>query len=151
MLPKRFPTVRRRVRRSAVAVAGPALALGLALVVAGCGGAVQVQPTTPAGSSKLVSRGEVDSPLTDIQNHLQCMRDGHLPVQVVAPTRMQVGPAPAGAMIVFTPTPGAAQRDQIVGYAQNAEVIGSALVYPNQAPEPVLSVIEACLAQGVQG
>jgi hypothetical protein len=52
---------------------------------------------------------------------------------------------------VFTPTPGAAQRDQIVGGAQAAEVIGSALVYPNQGSGPVLSVIEACLAHGVQG
>jgi hypothetical protein len=139
--------MRRRAVRSAPAVA----ALALALALAGCGGAIRVQPTTPAGSSKLASRGEVDSPLTDIRNHLGCLRDDHLPVEVVSPTRMQVGAAPAGATIVFAATPGAAQRDQIVGTAQGAEVIGSALVYPNQAPESVLSGIEACLAQGVQG
>jgi hypothetical protein len=34
---------------------------------------------------------------------------------------------------------------------QGAEVIGSALVYPHQTPDSVLSSIEACLAQGVQG
>ena len=39
--------------------------------------------TTPAGSSQLASRGQVDSPLSDIRNHLGCMRDAHLPVQVV--------------------------------------------------------------------
>jgi hypothetical protein len=127
------------------------VALGLALAVAGCGGAVKVQPTTPAGSTKLASRGEVDSPLTDMRDHLGCMRDGHLQVRVVSPTRLQVGPAPAGATIVFAASQGAGQADQINGGIQGAEVIGSALVYPNQAPEPVLSTIEACLAQGVQG
>ena len=124
---------------------------GLALAVGGCGGAVRVQPTTPAGSSTPASRGQVDSPLTDIRNHVGCMRDGHLPVQVVSPTRLQVGAGPAGATIVFSSTPGAAQAYQINGSAQDAEVIGSALVSPHQAPENVLSVIEACLAQGVQG
>jgi hypothetical protein len=72
-------------------------------------------------------------------------------VKVASPTRLQVGPAPAGATIVFASTPGAAQAYQINGSAQRAEVIGSALVYPNQSPEPALSVIEACLAHGVQG
>src|SRR5438067_8478974 len=88
----------------------------LALALAGCG-AVKVQPTTSAGSSKLASRGDVDSPLTDMRNHLGCLRDAHLPVRVVSPTRLQVGPA-AGPVIVFTATPGAAQADQIDGSAQ---------------------------------
>jgi hypothetical protein len=147
MSPKKLPTQRRVAAWPALALAG----LALVLTVTGCGGAVRVQPTTPAGSSNLASRGAVDSPVTDIRNHLGCMRDGHLQVQVVSPTRLQVGPAPNGATIVFAATPGAGQSDQIIGSAQGAEVIGSALVYPNQAPEPVLSVIEACLAQGVQG
>ena len=141
--------MRRAARWPAVAIAG--LALALALAVGGCGGAVRVQPTTPAGSSTRASRGQVDSPLSDIRNHLGCMRDAHLPVQVVSPTRLQVGAAPAGATIVFSSTPGAAQAYQINGQTQDAEVIGSALVSPNQAPENVLNVIEACLAQGVQG
>jgi hypothetical protein len=129
----------------------PWLGLALtALALAGCG-SVQVQPASSAGSTKLASRGRVDSPATNMHNYLGCMRAGHLPVQSVSPTRLQVGPAPAGATIVFTPTPGASQADQIRGSAQGAEVIGSALVYPNQAPEPALSVIEACLARGVQG
>ena len=122
-----------------------------AVAVAGCGGAVKVQPTAPTGSTKLASRGQVDNPATDIRNHLGCMRDAHIPVQVVSPTRLQVGPVPSGATIVFAATPGSSQAYQINGSSQGAEVIGSALVYPNQAPEPVLSVIEACLAQGVQG
>jgi hypothetical protein len=122
----------------------------LALALAGCG-AVNVQPTTPAGSSKLASRGEVDSPLTDMRNHLGCLRDAHLPVQVVSPTRLQVGPAAAGPVIIFASTPGAAQADQIDGSAQGAEVIGTALVYPNRGSDAEMSSIAACLAQGVQG
>jgi hypothetical protein len=120
-----------------------------ALALTGCG-AVQVQPTTPAGSVKLASRGAVDSPVK-MKNHLECLRDAHLPVQVVSSTRLQIGPAPAGPTIVFSPTAGAAQAYQIDGSAQAAEVIGSALVYPNQASDGEMATIGTCLAQGVQG
>ena len=54
------------------------------------------------------------------------------PVQVLSPTKLQVGAAPAGPTVVFTPTAGAAQAQQIDGNAQGAEVIGPALMYPNQ-------------------
>jgi hypothetical protein len=133
-----------RPKRLLTAVAVAALAL------AGCGGAVQVQPTTPAGSTQLASRGRVDSPVK-MKNHLECLRDAHLPVQVVSPTRVQVGAPPAGPTIVFAATPGAAQAFQIDGSAQAAEVIGSALVYPNQGSDGEMATIGACLAQGVQG
>src|SRR5262249_52649103 len=91
----------------------------VAFALAGCG-AVKVQPSTPAGSSKLASRGEVDSPVT-MKNHLTCLRAAHVPVQVLSATKVQVGAAPAGPTIVFTPTPGSAQADQIKGSAQGAE------------------------------
>jgi hypothetical protein len=120
-----------------------------ALFLAGCG-AVKVQPTTPAGSSTLASRGKVDRPVA-MRNHVGCLRDAHLPVQVVSSTRLQIGPAPSGPTIVFTPTPGAAQAQQIDGNAEAAEVIGTALVYPNQGSGAELSTIGTCLAQGVQG
>ena len=136
-----------RAKRVVTAVALAALAL----VLTACGGSVQVQPTAPAGSSKLASRGDVDSPLTDMRNHLECLRDAHLPVRVASSTRLQVGPASAGPTIVFAATPGAAQAYQIDGSAQAAEVIGSALVYPNQGSDAELGAISACLSQGVQG
>ena len=123
--------------------------LGL-VALAGCG-AVKVQPTAPAGSTKLVSRGKVDSPLTDMHNHLECLRGEHLAVQVISSTKLQVGPAPAGPTIVFTPTAGAAQARQIDATAQGAEVIGTALLYPNQGSDSELTGIEDCLDQGVQG
>jgi hypothetical protein len=124
------------------------LACGVAL--AGCG-AVRVQPNTPAGATHLASRGQVDSPLTDMDNHLGCIRSAHVPVQVVSPIKLQVGTAPTGPVVVFTSTPGAAQDYQIEGKAQGAEVIGTALLYPNQGPDPEVAAIEACLDQGVQG
>jgi hypothetical protein len=120
-----------------------------ALAVAGCG-AVNVHPSTPAGSSKLVSRGAIDNPSTDVDNHLACLRGQRLPVQVVSPTRLQVGAAPAGPTIVFTASLASAQAAQIDGRAQGAEVIGTALVYPNQGSDGELATIGACLAQGVQ-
>lgn len=122
-----------------------------ALALAGCGGAVRIQPTTPGGSSPLASRGKVDSPLTDVRNHLGCLRDAHLSVKVQSPTVLQVGAPPGGPTIAFAPTPGAAQAYQIDGSTQNAEAIGAALVYPHQGSDDVLTRIEECLAQGVQG
>jgi len=124
--------------------------LGCAAALAGCG-AVRVQPTTPSGSKTLASRGRVDSPLTDMDNHLGCIRSAHLPVQVVSPIQLQVGALPSGPTIVFTNTPGAAQSDQIEGQSQGAEVIGTALLYPHQGSDAELASLAACLQQGVSG
>jgi hypothetical protein len=128
----------------------PAAAVA-AIAIAGCGGSVKVQPTTASGSTALASRGLIDNPATKDHNHLGCLRASHLAVQVLSPIKLQVGAAPSGPTIVFTPTPGAAQAAQIDGKSQAAEVIGAALVYPNQGTTAELSRIEACLAQGVQG
>ena len=127
----------------------PAVGLTL-LAIAGCGGAVQVQPKIANGSTQLASRGRIDSP-SRAYNHLSCLRDAHLPVQVVSETQLQIGSAPAGPTIVFRPTPGAAQAAQIDGKAQGAEVIGTALLYPNQGSDAELAAIAGCLAHGVQG
>jgi hypothetical protein len=121
-----------------------------ALVATGCG-AVNVHPKVPAGSPRLVSRGQVDSPLTDIHNHLACMRDAHVAVTVVSPIKLQIDSAPNGPTVVFTPTAGAAQAAQIDGSAQGAEAIGTALLFPNQSSDPELTAVEDCLDQGVQG
>ena len=130
---------------------GPGSAVVLvALALGGCG-AVRVQPASPAGSATLASRGKVDSPLTAMHDHLGCLQADHLTVQVLSPTKLQVGAAPAGPTIVFTPTPQSSQTAQIDGSAQGAEVIGAALLYPNQGSDSELTSIEDCLAQGVQG
>jgi len=131
-------------RRLAVPIALAAFA------AAGCG-AVNVQPKIPRSSPRLVSRGQVDSPLTKIHNHLACMRDAHLDVHVVSPIKLQVDSAPSGPTVMFTPTAGAAQAAQIDGNSQGAEAIGPALLYPNQGSPGELDSIEDCLDQGVQG
>ncbi len=144
MSSKKLPIARRRGSWPAFALAA------LALALAGCG-SVKVQPTASAGSTKLVSRGKIDSPLTAMHDHLGCLRDDHLAVQVLSPTKLRVGAAPAGPTIVFTATAGAAQAQQIDGTAQGAEVIGTALLYPNRGSDSELTGIEDCLDQGVQG
>ncbi len=144
MSSKKLPIARRRG-------AWPTLAVVLlAVAVSGCG-AVKVQPTAAAGSTTLVSRGKVDSPLTAIHNHLGCLRADHLTVQILSATKLQIGGSPSGPTVVFTPTAGAAQAQQIDGDAQGAEAIGPALLYPNQGSDSELTGIEDCLDQGVQG
>jgi hypothetical protein len=122
-----------------------------AIALAACGGSVDVHPVAPAGSTKLVSRGRVDDARTMRSNHLACLRKDHLPAQEVGPTGIQIGTLPAGPTVVFAPTPGIAQGQQIQGTEQGAEVIGSALLYPNQASDSELSKIESCLSLGVSG
>lgn len=98
-------------------------------------------------------RGIVDDPRA---KHMNCLQQHHVPVvgTVMGAGRlpgMQIGTPPAGPSVTFEPTPGAAQQAQINGSAQGAEVIGSALLFPNQAPDSELKVIEDCLALGVHG
>jgi hypothetical protein len=64
---------------------------------------------------------------------------------------MQIGTKPSGPTVQFMPTPGAAQEAQISGQVESAEVIGSALLYPNQAPDGLLQKVESCVAKGVKG
>ncbi len=115
----------------------------IALALAGCG-AIKLQPN--AGS-----RGVVDNEASNNPDHLACIRGAGLPATEVNPHQLQVGPLPTGPTVVFTPTPGAAQAQQIYGQAQGAEVIGSALVWVNQGSQSELQTIENCLAQGVTG
>jgi hypothetical protein len=140
----------RGARRAGLPARGVVALLGCAAALAGCG-AVQVQPKTPSGSATLATRGRLDSQLTNMDNHLGCLQGDHLPVQVVNPDRLQVGPLPTGPTIVFRPSSAVSQADQITGSVQGAMVIGTAEVYPNQGSTGELNDIASCLAQGVQG
>jgi hypothetical protein len=104
------------------------------LSIAGCGGTSR--------------RGVIDDQRT---MHARCMTQAGLTVAEVGQTVLQVGDSATGARIDFQATPGAAQQAQISGQAQAAEVIGSALLYPQQTSDAQLKAIEDCLAQGVQG
>jgi hypothetical protein len=98
-------------------------------------------------------RGVVDDPRT---KHMTCLQQHHLVVvRTVSGADslpgMQIGPPPAGPSVTFEPTPGAAQQAQISGSVQGAEVIGSALLFPHQASDKELKVVEDCMALGVTG
>lgn len=127
------------------------LALGLvALALSACG-SIQVKPTSATGAP--VSRGKVDDPRTTQINHVKCLRTQRFRVAEIGPNELQIGTWPAGPTVLFAPTPGAAQAYQIQGvrWAQGAEVIGSALLFPNQASDSELGKVETCLAEGVLG
>ena len=125
-----------------------------ALALAACGSTTKPE----AGHVQLTAgeragRGVIDDPRT---KHMKCLQQNHLPVvrTVSGPERlpgMQIGALPAGPTVTFEPTPGAAQQAQISGTVQGAEVIGSALLFPNQASDKELKVVEDCMALGVTG
>jgi hypothetical protein len=122
------------------------LSVVAALTLSACG-TINVKPSA-SSSGAARSRGQIDDPRTTKSNHVQCLRAGNLSVQEIGSTDLLV----AGSVRVhFEATAGAAQARQIDGSSQGAEVVGSALVYPGQAPDAELTKIEQCLAQGVKG
>jgi uncharacterized protein YceK len=120
-----------------------------ALVLSACG--TIHKPMAGSGSATVTTsgaRGQVDDPR---QKHLGCLAGLHLPVAERGKTDIVIGTPPDQVTATFTPTPGAAQEEQIGGHVEGAEVIGSALVYPGSASDSELKSIEDCLAQGVKG
>lgn len=124
-----------------------------ALSLSACG----ITSKPEAGTPKAIANGHkgLDDPRT---KHTDCLSQEHIPFTLeqravagkILPS-FQVGTASSGPTVSFEPTPGDAQGIQIQGEAQGAEVIGSALVYPNQAPDGLLSTVESCVAKGVSG
>jgi hypothetical protein len=132
--------------RSAKLAAACALA---AFSLSACGSATKPQAgSANVSSHKSGARGVVDDPRV---KYLKCLEATHLQVTERGTTDLLIGTPPNQVAATFTPTPGAAQDDQISGHTQSAEVIGSALVYPGTAPDSELQPIEDCLSQGVKG
>jgi hypothetical protein len=123
-----------------------------ALSLCGCGIAAKPLAGTPDLSARSGIHGRVDR-LRRV--HYLCLRGAGLEARPYTATggrpAIQVGSSPVGPAIVFEPTPGAAQELQIDGQVQGAEVIGSALLYPNLASDKVLSTVERCIALDVTG
>ncbi len=124
-----------------------------ALSLSACG----ITSKPEAGTPKAIANGHkgLDDPRT---KHTACLTQEHIPFTLKQRTvagkalpSFQVETAPSGPTVSFEPTPGDAQGVQIQGEAQGAEVIGSALLYPNQAPDGLLSAVEGCVAKGVSG
>jgi hypothetical protein len=131
-----------------------ALACGLtAIGVAACGTTTKPLAGSPGVASAPGTHAKIDDPRTNVNNHVACIRSDHIPVVEVGQTNLQIGSPPGGPFVHFAPTAGMAQGDQISGLAkfQGAEVIGSALLWPNQGSGSVLGAVESCLAQGVSG
>jgi hypothetical protein len=120
--------------------AGLACALA-AVALSACGSSVK----PPQGY------GSIDDPRTGNPNYLQCIRDHGLSAVKIGMDGIQVGQLPAGPTIKFLSTPGAATAAQIDGRVQGSEVIGAAVLYPNQGSNSELAEIEGCLDQGVKG
>lgn len=115
----------------------PAAAItAVAMILCGCSAVVK----PPQG------RGHVEDPRA---GHLHCLLADHLPASDVGPTTIQIGSLPSGPTIQFEPSGGAAETLQVEGRAQGAEVVGSALLYPRQAPDSELNEIESCVSQGM--
>ncbi len=124
------------------------------VAVAACGGSVANPVAGSSNASK--GRGKLDNPRTNQPNHVACLQKDHLAVvstTILGRPGLQIGWPLGGPTVIFEPTPGVAQGDQIQGNRafQGAEVIGSALLYPNAASNNELSKVEACIAQDVPG
>jgi len=121
----------------------------VAVSLSGCG--VASKPEAGSQQAATTSKKQMSDPRT---KHEKCLKADH--IHYTAETlhgypSIQVGTKPTGPTIEFTATSGAAQDLQIKGRAQGAEVIGSALVYPNLASDPLMNKVEACVAEGVSG
>ena len=131
---------------SAKVAAGCVLA---AVSLAACGTTAKPEAGSTQAAAK--SHTQLSNPTT---KHLKCLTKDHISAHEVTLSgypSIQVGTRPAGPTVEFLATPGAAQNAQIQGRAQGAEVIGAALVYPNQATDKLLNKVEPCVGKGVTG
>lgn len=127
-----------------------AAACALAAVsLSGCG--VASKPEAGSALAATTAKHELADPRT---RHVKCLKADHIPYTLTTlqgyPS-IQIGSPPSGPVAEFTKTPGAAQNAQMEGRSQGAEVIGSALVFPNQAGDKLMNKVEACMALGVSG
>ena len=126
-----------------------AAAMVVAMSLSACG--VASKPEAGSAPAAMHSKSSYNDPRA---KHVKCLRADHIRFRELTlhnyPS-IQVGARPSGPTIEFAATPGAAQNLQIQGRAQGAEVIGAALVYPNQAPNALMSKVETCVAEGVSG
>ncbi len=128
--------------------------IAVTLVLSACG--IQAKPVagTAHPSRYPGSHSYVNDPR---KPYLGCLRDAGFKLTKFDYGRtqklrsIQVNSAPAGPTIVFEPTPGIAEGDQMKGEEEGAEVIGSALIYPHRASDALMQKVEACLAIHVKG
>jgi hypothetical protein len=137
------------LRKSVPAV----VACGLVAVsVSACGITAKPLAGTPQLDRASGNHAQVDDPRV---KHAKCLKADGFPIREYRASgglpAIQIGTLPVGPTVLFEPTPGIAQGVQITGNAQGAEVIGSALLYPNEESDAALDKIEGCIALGVTG
>jgi hypothetical protein len=119
-----------------------------AVSLAACASTTKPPARSLTASGHLVARGKVDDPR---YKHFHCLQQHHIQATEEGYYTIQVGRKGVGPLIHFLASPGAAQYKQISGQVESAEVIGGALLYPNQASDGELQTVEACTALGVNG
>ncbi len=129
------------------------LACGLmALLIGACGIQKKPEAGTPHVNKAPGSHAKWDDPR---KGREKCLREHEVESRYYTASggrpAIQVGTPPTGPTVIFEPTPAGAEYLQIVGKTQAAEIIGAALIYPNQAKSHVLKIVENCMAVGVAG
>ena len=127
-----------------------AAAVAVALALSACGSTTKPVAGTPQAAAQ--ARKGLNDPRT---THVACLRADHVTDihEYTADGRpaFQVGTKPSGPTVVFEATPGMGQGVQISGQDPGAEIIGSALVFPNDAPAKLDHEVESCVSLGVSG
>jgi len=127
-----------------------AAAVAVALALSACGSTTKPVAGTPQAAAQ--ARKGLNDPRT---THVACLRADHVTDihEYTADGRpaFQVGTKPSGPTVVFEATPGMGQGVQISGQDQGAEIIGSALVFPNDASAKLAGEVESCVSLGVSG
>ncbi len=125
--------------------------VAMAVSLSACGVASKPEAGSAQAAAKSAQQLKSVDPRT---KHVKCLAKDHIPYTLYTRDNhqsIQIGSLPTGPTAVFLATPGAAQYVAIQGQAQAAEVIGSALVYPNQASNRLMAKVEACMKIGVSG
>jgi hypothetical protein len=128
----------------------------VAVSLSGCG--IASKPEAGSAQAATNAKHSLADPRT---KHIRCLTEDHIPftegtvkngwTQPAGDPSIQIGHAPSGPLAVFAATPGAAQNVQIEGKAEGAMVIGSALVFPNQASDAFMQKVDKCMTLGVSG
>jgi hypothetical protein len=121
----------------------------VAVSLSGCG--LASKPEAGSARAAAVAHHELADPRT---KHVRCLAQDHIPYteeKVNGYLSIQVGSAPSGPLAEFTRTPGAAQNVQMEGNSQGAMVIGSALLFPDQASDALMAKVQKCMDLGVSG
>ncbi|HET9720906.1 MAG TPA: hypothetical protein VFP55_12575 [Solirubrobacteraceae bacterium] len=132
-------------------------AAGGLLAVTSCVSACGIQAKPVAGTVRLDHAPGNHSLVSDPRTpYISCLHHAGFTVTkfVDGPQKLrslQINTAPAGPTVVFEPTPGIAEGDQMKAEEEAAEVIGSALIYPNHASDSLMQKVDTCLAHNVKG